>query len=363
MSRQPVAVLGGGNGGHMMAVDLTDRGYPVHFYEHPSFEETFRATLAEGAVEAGGIGPSGSFPIHRVTMDIVQALQDVQWIHVVIPATGHELFFSEMIPHLREGQTVVVWAGDFGSLRLKTLLDEAGKGGGITIIETSTLPYGTRLDGSGKVNLLLVAPRVLAGALPASALAGVMDEFRGMFPCIVEATHVLAAAFNNPNPMVHPPGSLLNTGRIEYSKGDFYMYREGITEAVARVIREIYEESRRVARAFDFEMTQYRDADFRTTASIMGVEFEAPVDTLGVVASIIGPTSLGSRYITEDLPYGLVPRSELGRLAGVPTPVIDGIVSIGSIVCREDYWASGRTLERLGLEGLGREEIISMLMQ
>ncbi len=42
MTGQPVAVLGGGNGGHMMAVDLTSRGYPVHFYEHPRFEETFR---------------------------------------------------------------------------------------------------------------------------------------------------------------------------------------------------------------------------------------------------------------------------------------------------------------------------------
>lgn len=99
----------------------------------------------------------------------------------------------------------------------------------------------------------------------------------------------------------------------------------------------------------------------RTTASIMGVEFEAPVDTLGVVASIIGPTSIESRYITEDLPYGLVPRSELGRLAGVRTPVIDGIVSIGSIVCREDYWTNGRTLRTLGFESLSLDEILGVL--
>ena len=361
MTERPVAVLGGGSGGHMMAVDLTSRGYPVHFYEHPRFEEAFRTTLSTGAISAGGIGPCGSFPIHRITMDIAEALEGVAWVHVVIPANGHELFFSEMIPHLHQGQTVVVWAGDFGSLRLRKLLDEAGNGAGITIVETSTLPYGTRLEGPGKVNLLLVAPRVLAAALPTRAMASAKEQLRAMFPCIAEAKHVLEAAFNNPNPMVHPPGSLLNTGRIEYSQGDFYMYREGVTEAVARVIREIYEESRRVARALDFDMTQYRDDDFKTTASIMGAEFEAPVDTLGVIASIIGPTSLESRYITEDLPYGLVPRSELGRLAGVPTPVIDGIVSIGSIVCREDYWTNGRTLRTLGFENPSLDEIFGVL--
>ncbi len=362
MTGQPVAVLGGGNGGHMMAVDLTNRGYSVHFYEHPQFEETFRTTLDRGSIEASGIGPSGTFPIHRVTTDMAEALEGVAWVHVVIPATGHELFFSEMIPHLRKGQNVVVWAGDFGALRLKKLLDDGGNGADITIFETSTLPYGTRLEAPGKVELLLVAPRVLAAALPARAMASEKEEFSATFPCIVEAKHVLEAAFNNPNPMVHPPGSLLNTGRIEYSQGDFYMYREGVTPAVARVIREIYNESRRLAHALDFEMTKYREDDFTTTASMMGVEFEAPADTLGVIASIIGPTSLGSRYITEDLPFGLVPRSELGRLADVPTPVIDGIVSIGSIVCQEDYWTSGRTLEKLGLGGLGREEIVNTLM-
>lgn len=32
MARRPVAVLGGGHGGHMMAVDLTSRGYMAHFF-------------------------------------------------------------------------------------------------------------------------------------------------------------------------------------------------------------------------------------------------------------------------------------------------------------------------------------------
>ena len=81
----------------------------------------------------------------------------------------------------------------------------------------------------------------------------------------------MAAAFNNPNPIVHPPASLLNTGRIEYSNGDFYMYNEGITESVALAIRAVYDESCEVAKALGFEMLEYRDIDFRTKTSIMGV--------------------------------------------------------------------------------------------
>jgi hypothetical protein len=155
----------------------------------------------------------------------------------------------------------------------------------------------------------------MVAALPASAADSVLEDLHRMFPCVIKGGHVLEAAFNNPNPIVHPPGSLLNTGRIQYSGGDFYMYREGITEAVARVIREVYEESRRRAQSLGFDMLEYRGDDFNSTTSIMGVEFVAPFDTRGVIASILGPCTIEDRYITEDLPMGLVPRSELGRLA------------------------------------------------
>ena len=135
------------------------------------------------------------------------------------------------------------------------------------------------------------------------------------------------------------------------------MYTEGITESVARVIREIYMESQRVAHELGFQMTQYKETDFRTRVSIMGVEFVAPFDTHGAIGSILGPSSVQDRYITEDLPFGLVPRSELGRLVGVSTPVTDGIVSVGSVVCREDYWQTGRTLKQLGLADMAKDEI------
>jgi len=361
MTERPIAVLGGGNGAHMMAADLTSRGHKVCFYEHPQFEERFRTVLETGVITAKGIGPCGSFRLHQVSTDMGATLENVEWVNLAIPATGHDLFFQEMMPHLKSGQKVVVWAGDFGSFRLRKLLAKSGKNRDITVIEANTLPYGARREGPGKVDLLCIAPRVMVAALPSSKLAKVFGELKGIFPCVIEGKHVLAAAFNNPNPMVHPPGSLLNTGRIEYSKGDFYMYREGITEAVARVIREVYDESRRVANAFGFDMIEYRDVDFTTTTSIMGVEFVAPFDTRGVIASILGPASLRDRYITEDLPMGLVPRSELGRVVGVPTPVIDGIVSIGSVICKEDFWQTGRTLETLGISGMSRDDIVKVV--
>jgi len=361
MKRNPVAVLGGGGGGHMMAVDLTARGYDVNFYEHPSFRAGFKTTLERGSIEAVGIGPIGIFPIHQVSLDIEKTVADVEWIHVAMAATGHDIFFDELVAHVQPGQKVVVWAGDFGSLRLRKKLLDAGKEEGITIVEASTLPYGTRLVDPGKIELLLVAESILVASIPKANLDGVFDDFSEMFPSIIEDKNVLCAAFNNPNPIVHPPGALLNTGRIEYSKGDFRMYGEGITQSVAYVIREIYMESRTVGKELSFDMKEYAEKDFHKKTSIMGNEFVGPFDPFTVIQEIVGPKSVQDRYIVEDLPMGLVPRSELGRLVGVPTPVIDGIISIGSIVCQNDFWKSGRTLEKLGLGGMNAEDILSIV--
>ena len=70
------------------------------------------------------------------------------------------------------------------------------------------------------------------------------------------------------------------------------------------------------------------------------------------------PTDLKSRYITEDLPYALVPLAAVGKVLGVETPVIDSLITLGSVANEEDYRTTGRTLESLGLAGLSGDEIL-----
>ena len=354
----PVAVLGGGHGGHCMAADLALRGHDVHLYEHPRFLDGFRTTLERGSIRLGGPSATvtGIASLRRVTTVMEEAVRGTRFVHVVVPAFGHDLFFHELLPQLEDGQTVIVWSGDFGSLRLAWLLREEYPDKEILVAETNTLPYGTRQRGAAEVDLLLTAPRVIIAALPAKATGELLTTLKSVWPCLEAADNVLAAALSNPNPLCHPPGSLLNVGRIQYSGGQFFMYREGITEAVSRVIKALYQETRALAAALSSEVIEYEDGDFSTSASIMGAAFQVPatagVDTLDIIAGVLGPTSISHRYLTEDLPYGLVPMSQLGDKLSVDTPVIDSLIHLGSAVCSTDFWATGRTLETLGIDTL-----------
>jgi opine dehydrogenase len=267
-----------------------------------------------------------------------------------------------MIPLLKDGQLVVIWAGDAGALRLAKRLREEVPSKKISIAETNTLPYGTRLVGPSKVDLFVKAKKMLFSTFPANETEEKLELVKDTFPVLEPIDNILSVSFSNPNPTVHPPGTLLNIGRIQWSKGEFYLYREGITEAPSRIIRKVYDETLAVAKALGFRMREFEDEQFRNPCSVMCVDFWAPFDKGGIVANMRGPSSIYNRYITEDLPYGLVHRSQLGDLVNIPTPIIDSIINLGSGICKIDFW-KGRTLVDLGLDGMSKERIIDYLQK
>ena len=70
-----------------------------------------------------------------------------------------------------------------------------------------------------------------------------------------------------------------------------------------------------------------------------------------------------NRYVTEDVPYGLVPMAQLGHAIGVPTPNMDAVINLCSSINDENYWETGRTLKSLGLEGLEKDAIVRRLTE
>jgi opine dehydrogenase len=69
------------------------------------------------------------------------------------------------------------------------------------------------------------------------------------------------------------------------------------------------------------------------------------------------PSSLEHKFITEDVPAGLMPMSALGAAAGVPTPAIDALVAVVQSMTGEDFAAEAHSLARLGLRGMSAIEI------
>src|SRR4051794_31404834 len=118
--KDPIAVLGAGNGGQCMAADLALAGHEVVLAELPEFAERLEPVRATGEITLTGIGRTGTARV-SVTYDVAEAVGRAELVNLVVPAYGQRRFFEELVEHLRDGQVVVLWAGDFGSLELREL--------------------------------------------------------------------------------------------------------------------------------------------------------------------------------------------------------------------------------------------------
>ena len=80
-----------------------------------------------------------------------------------------------------------------------------------------------------------------------------------------------------------------------------------------------------------------------------------------MLTALRAPGAIATRWLTEDVPYGLATWSALAAQVGVATPVIDAVVTLASAVLGTDCRAEARTPADLGLAGLAPEAMAAFL--
>jgi opine dehydrogenase len=358
-----IAVLGGGSGAHTLAADLALKGFEVNMCEAPEFKSGFSTTLDQQAIcLIDAWGEERTVKLSMVTTDFESAIRGVDYIMMAIPAIGHKHFFTSIIPYLEDGQTVVVWTGNYSALLLANMLRQRGIKKDITLAEGHTLPWGCRLEAPARVRIFVTATRLLLSAFPAKNTGRVINDLQPIYP-VVPGENVLATSLNNLNPIVHPVGAVLNAGWIDTLGQDFHFYKHGTTLSIARAIKAVYEEVAGVGEAIGIKLLEYPEESFWLTSTIMSVYFETPFDKEDTVANMAEPSSMKSRFITEDVPYGLVPPAQLARKFNVDIPIIDATIRLASVINQTDYYKEGRSLEELGIADLSQSELAEVLQE
>jgi opine dehydrogenase len=346
VKRKEVCVIGAGNGGSAIAGDMTLAGHSCRLFEFPEYRDNLEPILKRGGIAVTGIARTGFAKLTVATFDLGEAVRGAELVMVATQALAHERVARELVPHLADGQTVILWPGSGGTLAARSVWDELGFDRPVRLAEAVTFPYCCRRPaGPGTVNIHRVdGPSMLVAALPATDTPAVLEALEGTYAHVVKpARSVLEPALYNVNIIVHPVGALLNMGRIEHAKGEFYMYKEGLTPSVKKVIDAMDAERQALFRALGYRPYTY-DEVFRDCFHMSVEEFAA--------ASSKGPFSMQDRYVTEDVPMGASLTVSLARKAGVPTPTYDCIIHLASVVNDTDFYSQGRTLENLGLSQL-----------
>ena len=350
-----IAVIGAGNGGTAIAGDLTLAGHACRLFEFAEWAGNVTAVTAQGGIKVTGVARTGFAKVALATTDIQAALERAELIMVATQDVTHTRVAHTIAPLVRDGQVLILWPGSGGTLEFRRIFAELGVQAEVILGEAATFPYCCRrLEGPGTVNIHRIdGPRNQVAALPASRTPELMAALQGVYATVVPARSILEPALYNPNIIVHPAGALFNMGRIEHSRGEFWMYKEGITPSVKKIINRMDRERQAILAALGYKPMTYEQV-FTDLFNVSVAEF--------AVASSQGPFSMQDRYITEDVPMGVTLTASLGRLLGVPTPTYDAIIHVASLVNETEYYQTGRNLANLKLGGLSAAQLKEYVM-
>ncbi|MGV1007637.1 MAG: NAD/NADP octopine/nopaline dehydrogenase family protein [Dermatophilaceae bacterium] len=353
-----VAVMGSGNGGCAVAFDFAQHGHDVRLFGTEQFPANSEAVAAAGGIQASGV-LSGFAPVSYAGHDAGATMDGADLVIVVGPAYATEPLARLAAPHLRPGQAVVVCpSSGGGSLVFKSAVGADLRDDSVTVGDTSTLPYAVRITTPGVIRVFhKLVSAIYVAAVPRSGTGRLMSLLADVYPGVVAATSVLQTALQNGNPVIHPAVTLLNAALIERTGGDFLFYEEGITPGVGRLIEGVDLERLALAERLGLRVTSEPQ-----TGMAQGYMLEDNYATgysrapgfLGIGAQ----HQLDHRYLTEDVGYGLVWLSDLGRQIGVDTPVVDAVIQVASTVLARDFRGEGlRTMASLGLADLSVEAL------
>jgi opine dehydrogenase len=351
-------VIGAGHGGKAMAAHLALMGMKVTLYNR-TFDH-INVIQKRGGIELESAegGPHGFGKLVLATADIGEAVKKAQVIMVVVPSSAHCDIAQSLAPHLKKGQIIVLHPGrTCGALEFKKVLADQDCTADVTIAEAETFIYASRSDGPAQARIFRIKEAVPLAALPAVRNELVLDAIRTVYPQFIDGVNVLNTGLNNMGAIFHPALTLLNAGWIEATHGDYQFYIDGVTPSVARVLETLDRERVTVASSLGIRARTAMEW-LKMAYDTVGEDLHEAIHNQPGYYGIKAPSTLGHRYIFEDVPMSLVPIASLGERFGVSVRGMDSIIRLACIVHRTDYWKRGRTVDKLGIGDLSTDELM-----
>jgi opine dehydrogenase len=133
-----------------------------------------------------------------------------------------------------------------------------------------------------------------------------------------------------------------------------------VTESVGRLIEAV--DNERLAIAAALGVTILSEPALGVRQGYMREEnYSTGYSTAPGFLGIKAQSQLDHRYLSEDVGWSLIFLTDLAARLGVPTPVMDSVITIASVVLARDFRGEGtRTVSTLGLDGLSREELAAL---
>lgn len=373
MKIKTITICGGGNAAHAVIPIIRNNfsGKLNLFLPYGDEVAHFKKLIEEKRFITATIGEKKLYGRpDKVSKFAKDVCKEADLILMPLPAFAHEPTLLQIAPFLKE--EVIIGAiparSGFEYAALKILEDN--KKEKVNIFGMQTLPWACRIkEYASKVDILgkkesvgmAVFPYKLTSEL-ASFLTGLLDSKIEPLP------NMLTLSLANVGQIIHPGimyGLFKGKEELKYRKEEIPLFYQGVTKEIAKTLKEMSDEILLLTKEIknidksinlnhvlglkDWLIYSYKDsiADKSTLQSCLVTNrayqgLRAPTKRIDNDYFL---ADFQARYLTEDVPYGLVVAKAIAQLAKVDMPVIDEVILTVS------KWIGKEYIKRGYLEG------------
>src|SRR5690625_207052 len=350
-----ISVLGAGNGGTAVAAQLSLYGHDVSLVKtsNAMHDENFNYLVENGGkVDLVEKGETQTAIINQITRDLT-TISESDIVIVYIQSNYHEGLIKRIKPHLRDDQILLI---NPGYLSTAYVLKHCGDLD-LMIVEAQSSFLDCRISEPGQVRIGFRNVRNPLGVYPSSRTEEAKQKLDQLGFPFTYLPSVIEAALHNPNLIVHTVGAIMSIPRIEKTEGDYCMYHEVFTPSVWNILEALDGEKMAVMERLGSERISYVEAcKHRNTLDDERDAKEVFFWYAGMPTRAKGPIVVDSRYISEDVPQGLVMLETLAAKLNIPTPICTSLIEMASAALGRDLRLEGRSIAHLGNEAV--EKII-----
>jgi hypothetical protein len=301
--------------------------------------------------------------VRTISADAAEVIPNADVVIIAVPAFAHAAVLRKIKPYIDETTAIGCMPTrggfEFEVAQLAALRESVRP----TVFGLQTLPWSTRVTTVGRgVHIGAVKAEVVLAALPASHAPTIAARLSEILATRVVATgSFLGLTIGNPGQIIHPG---LMYSHFRSWRGEEYdedrvprLYAEAADE-MGVLVERLSDDAIATARALE---AQSRGA-FELQAAILPIHDwlrtaygQVTGDTSSVAACFrTGPIQARRapmieirpgrfvpdfqyRYLSEDVPYGLVATRALAEIAAIETPTIDEVISWAQSVLQKAY--------------------------
>jgi opine dehydrogenase len=373
LSSMRVGIAGAGAVAFGMASILSKNGHGDVTLWSPSGKGTAdqTQTIDDNDGDQKAIRSTGALHhefVPRIAFDAEQLVMESDVLIIALPANGHKQVFDALAPHLSSPSIppseptkdiIISSHASLGALYLSQLLHRTGNRKH-TITAWGTTVCTARRTSGHTVDIKTIRKSVDTCCIPEVESSASLEVCGRLFPEIDFRTRegLLAISLSNLNPQNHLAISLGNISRMD--KGEEWYQFENITPRVGGLLQGLDKERLEIAAVLGL--------DVKTVFEHLSLSFHVPIPESGSVSEMCqeinrkgndvgGPNMADSRYVTEDVPFGLALIVALGKLVGRPAVLHESGLLICNAMYGRDFAAENDLLQAISMDDISLNDL------